>query len=149
MKNRFYWLLVLMLAFGLVLSACSADEEPASPEVTAESVAEPVEEVTEEPENEQPEIVEAEVAEPVEEEMEEVMEEEVAVATEADLDAAFTPFLASKVKYNTTGLDALNGQLAGDPPPFLLDVCQPAELEEKGHIEGAINIPFKRAWSES
>ncbi len=143
MKNRYYWLLVLMLAFGLVLSACGADEEPAAPEVTAESVAEPMEEATEVPEIEEPEIVEEEAAEPVEEEMEEVKEAEVAMATEADLDAAFAPFLASMVKYNTTGLDALNEQLAGDPPPFLLDVRQPEELADKGHIEGAINIPLR------
>jgi len=47
------------------------------------------------------------------------------------------------VKYNTTGLDALNEALAGDPPPFVLDVRQPEELEEKGHIEGAVNVPLR------
>jgi len=143
MNNKLYWLLVLVLAFGLVLSACGGDEEPAAPEVVEEVVAEPVEEeAAEEPEVEEPEVVE-EVAEPAEEEMEEEMQEEVAIATDVDLDAAFAPFLASMVKYNTTGLDALNEQLAGDPPPFLLDVRQPEELEEKGHIEGAVNIPLR------
>jgi rhodanese-related sulfurtransferase len=59
------------------------------------------------------------------------------------LDQAYNDFLASMVKYNTTGLDALNEQLAGDPPPFVLDVRQPEELEEQGHIEGAVNIPLR------
>lgn len=51
--------------------------------------------------------------------------------------------MGSVVKYNTTGLDALNEALAGDPPPFVLDVRQPEEPEEKGHIEGSIHIPRK------
>ena len=33
----------------------------------------------------------------------------------ATLDEAYNTFLAEMVKYNTTGLDALNEQLAGDP----------------------------------
>ncbi len=65
------------------------------------------------------------------------------VGGETTLNEAYNNFLANMVKYNTTGLDALNEQLAGDPPPFLLDVRQPEELEEKGHIEGAVNIPLR------
>jgi rhodanese-related sulfurtransferase len=61
----------------------------------------------------------------------------------AALDQAYNDFLANMVKYNTTGLDALNEALSGDPPPFVLDVRQPEELEEKGHIEGAVNIPLR------
>jgi len=61
----------------------------------------------------------------------------------AALDDAYEAFLASMVKYNTTGLDALNEQLIADPPPFILDVRQPEELVEKGHIEGAVNIPLR------
>jgi rhodanese-related sulfurtransferase len=60
-----------------------------------------------------------------------------------DLDAAFTTFLDGMTAYNTIGLDDLNLALAEDPPPFLLDVREPGELEEKGHIEGAVNIPLR------
>jgi rhodanese-related sulfurtransferase len=45
--------------------------------------------------------------------------------------------------YNTIGLEDLNLALVEDPPPFLLDVREPAELEENGHIEGAVNIPLR------
>ena len=43
-------------------------------------------------------------------------------------------FLADMEKYNTIGLDDLNLALAEDPPPFILDVREPGELEENGHI---------------
>jgi rhodanese-related sulfurtransferase len=33
--------------------------------------------------------------------------------------------------------------LAEDPPPFILDVREVAELEANGHIEGAVNIPLR------
>jgi len=46
-------------------------------------------------------------------------------------------------KYNTIGIEDMNAALAEDPPPFLLDVREVAELEEKGHIEGAVNIPLR------
>ncbi len=61
----------------------------------------------------------------------------------AALDSAYGDLLANMIAYNTTGLDALNEALAGDPPPFVLDVRQPEELDEKGHIEGAVNIPLR------
>jgi rhodanese-related sulfurtransferase len=61
----------------------------------------------------------------------------------AALDTAFGDFLEAMVKYNTTGLVELNESLVGDPPPFILDVRQPGELEENGHIEGAVNIPLR------
>lgn len=63
--------------------------------------------------------------------------------TEADLDTAFNTFLAGMEGYNTLGLEDLNLMLAEDPPPFLLDVRQPGELEENGHIEGTVNIPLR------
>lgn len=62
---------------------------------------------------------------------------------EADLDTAFNNFLAGMEAYDTIGLEELNLQLAEDPPPFLLDVREPGELAEKGHIEGAVNIPLR------
>ncbi len=61
----------------------------------------------------------------------------------ADLDAAFATFLAGMQAYNTIGVDDLALAVAEDPPPFILDVRELAELEEKGHIEGAVNIPLR------
>ena len=45
--------------------------------------------------------------------------------------------------YNTIGLDDFNLMLAEDPPPFVLDVREVSEVEEKGHIEGAVLIPLR------
>jgi len=137
MKLKLYWLFVLILALGLVLSACSSNQaEPTNAEPVEQVATEPVEEpATELPPTEVPPTEAPSTEEPV--------VEEIAPASEAELDAAFGPFLASMVKYNTIGLDGLNEQLAGDSPPFLLDVRQPEELTEKGLIEGAINIPLR------
>jgi rhodanese-related sulfurtransferase len=60
-----------------------------------------------------------------------------------DMNAAFNTFLADMQGYNTIGLDELNLMLAEDPPPFVLDVREVSELEAKGHIEGAVNIPLR------
>jgi len=60
-----------------------------------------------------------------------------------DLDAAFTAFINNMVAYNTIRLAPFNELLFEDPPPFVLDVRQPAELEERGHIEGAVHIPLR------
>ncbi len=110
MRSKLYWLLVLVLAMGMLLSACGGDE--AAEEVEDEPVARTVFEPTEEPE------LEPEPTEPAEEDAaketvakdEEPAEqiepvEEVVLASEEDLDAAFGGMLASMVKYNTTGLD--------------------------------------------
>ena len=69
--------------------------------------------------------------------------EEAAAEAGANLDEAFQVFLEDMEAYNTIGLDELNLMLVEDPPPFLLDVRQPEELEEKGYIEGAVNIPLR------
>ncbi len=64
--------------------------------------------------------------------------------TEFDLDAAFADFLAQMEGYQALGdLAALNEMLISDTPPFLLDVREVSELEEKGHIESAVNIPLR------
>lgn len=60
-----------------------------------------------------------------------------------DMDAAFNTFLADMEGYNTISLEDLNLMLVEDPPPFILDVREVSELEEKGHIEGAVNIPLR------
>jgi rhodanese-related sulfurtransferase len=62
---------------------------------------------------------------------------------EVDLNSAFNTFLEGMEGYNTIGLDDLNLLLVEDPPPFVLDVREPGELEENGHIEGAVNIPLR------
>ncbi len=142
MKNSIKYLLVIMLAFGIILSACGGGNETAvnnttEPEPVVEEpvVEEPVvEEPAEEPAVEEPE--------PTPEPVEEPVVEEPAMATVEDLDAAYAPFLAGMEAYNTIGLEALNEALAADSPPFLLDVRNPGELEENGWIEGAVNIPL-------
>ena len=63
-------------------------------------------------------------------------------ASEVDLDTAFSELLATMEKYNTTNADALLAAMAEDQPPFLIDVRTTEELEEKGHIEGAVHIPL-------
>jgi rhodanese-related sulfurtransferase len=60
-----------------------------------------------------------------------------------DLDTAFATFLADMEGYNTISLDDLNLALIEDPPPFLLDVREPSEIEANGYIEGAVNIPLR------
>jgi rhodanese-related sulfurtransferase len=44
--------------------------------------------------------------------------------------------------YNTIKADGLMEQMVTDEPPFLLDVRTTAEVEEQGHIEGAVHIPL-------
>jgi rhodanese-related sulfurtransferase len=65
------------------------------------------------------------------------------MAAAPNLDDAYTVFIGRMVAYNTLSLDNFNEQLAQDPPPFVLDVRQPNELEDKGHIEGAVHIPLR------
>lgn len=141
MKTRILFL--MMLIFGLVLVACGgAAEEPAAAPVAEApvEVEETEEEVVEEVEEEAPaeEVMEEEAVE--EEAMEEeVMEEEMG---EADLNGAFEVFLADMEAYNTIGVEPLNTMLIENPDTFVLDVREVSELEEKGWIEGAVNIPL-------
>lgn len=136
MKTYKYWVLFLIL--GLLLVACggnaTTDEPVAEPDNTAveEVVDEPADAPVEEP-------VEAVAEEPVEEVAEEPMEEPMA---EADLDGAFTTFLTGMERYNTMSVDALSEMMV-EAPPFILDVREPSELQEKGWIEGAVNIPLR------
>jgi rhodanese-related sulfurtransferase len=58
----------------------------------------------------------------------------------AGLEAAYSSMLANMVKYNTVKADGLLVEMAEDAPPFLLDVRTTGELEENGHIEGAVHI---------
>ncbi len=63
-------------------------------------------------------------------------------AHSAGLDAAYSAMLGSMVGYNTARADGLLVEMAEDEPPFLLDVRTTPELEENGHIEGAVHIPL-------
>jgi len=118
MKKRLLWLLPLTLALGLMLGACGAAQ------VTEAVIEEPVV-----------------VAEPVEAE-EPIIISEPVVATAMDLDQAYAPFLAEMQGYNTIKMEALAEELLEEPPPFLLDLRTVAELEENGHIPGAVHIPL-------
>jgi len=129
MRNRIYWLVAILLILSMALVACGADEEPEAPvETASEEQAVDSQEADADAGDGGEEDVEAPAEEPTKVAEEEVVEEPPAFS-EADLGAAYNSFLGSMVKYNTTGLDALNEALAGDPPPFLLDVRQPEELE--------------------
>ena len=140
MRSRILFLMLLI--FGLILVACGgAAEEPAAAPVeeAPAEVEEAEEEVVEEVEEEAP--AEEAMEEEAEEEMaEEPMEEEMA---EADLDGAFSVFLADMEAYNTIGVEPLNTMLIENPDTFVLDVREVSELEEKGWIEGAVNIPLR------
>ena len=113
MSKRFQLFLALLLVLSLTLGACSS---PAP--------AEPVTEATEA-------VVEEAVAE--------VPAEQEAV----DLNSMFSSMLDTMKGYNAVKADDLLAEMAEDNPPFLLDVREVSELEEKGHIEGAINIPLR------
>lgn len=121
------YILLIGLVFALLLSACT-------PAPAEEAVEEPVEEPVEEVVEEEEPVAEEEVVE------EEPMEEEV--MEEVDLTSNMTDFLAGMESYNTTNPAAVNEMLIeGDV--FLIDVRETSELEEKGYIEGAINLPLR------
>ncbi|WP_420643330.1 rhodanese-like domain-containing protein [Candidatus Leptofilum sp.] len=134
MKTYKYF--VFLLIFGLLLVACGGDT------ATEETVVEPdipAVEVVEEAE-----VAEEPVEEVVEETVEEVVEAAIEPITAEELDAAYGTFVASLKGYNALkDYSLLNEQLVSDSPPFILDVRNPEELEELGHIEGAVNIPLK------
>jgi len=59
-----------------------------------------------------------------------------------DLASAYTTMLDTMEAYNTIDADGLFEQMVVDQPPFILDVRTTAEVEDNGHIEGAVNIPL-------
>jgi rhodanese-related sulfurtransferase len=56
--------------------------------------------------------------------------------------ANYQVMLETMEGYNTIQADGLMEQIVIDEPPFLLDVRTSAEVEEQGHIEGAVHIPL-------
>ena len=61
----------------------------------------------------------------------------------AFLDENYSAMLANMQGYNTIKADGLMEEMVGDNPPFLLDVRTTGEVEEKGHITGAVHMPLE------
>ncbi len=124
MSRKFYLPLIVIVMFSMLLGACAP---AAAPTVEQPVVAEPTTAV--------------------------VVEEPTAVPTEApvvveapDFQAIFADIIARNGKdkaYGTVAADALNTELIEKSDLFVIDVREPKELEETGHIPGAINIPVK------
>ncbi len=110
--KKLYLPLALLLAFSMLLAACS----PQTPAVEAPVVEEPV------------------VEEPV---VEEPMED--APDLDSAFGYLLANLIGG---YNNLKTDALLVEMTEDTPPFLLDVRTTTELEESGHIEGATHIPL-------
>ena len=125
MKRRY--LLNLFVLLGMLLTACGG----AATEAPTAVIVEPTEVVAIEP-TAVP-VVEEPTAEPV-------VEDEF---TREELDASFNEFLAGMQGYNAVGLEAFNEMLAEEPAPFILDVRENSELEEKGWIPDAVHIPLR------
>ncbi len=119
-KNRVLTLLfTFVMVFSIVLSACSP--APAEEAPVAEAPAE--EAPAEEAPAEEPAVIDP---------------------ADADLDGGYGKLIDTMEGYNALkDIPAIAAMLAEDNPPFLLDVRSPEELEEKGHIEGAVNIPLR------
>lgn len=64
------------------------------------------------------------------------------IAEGFDLAGAYTAMLENMEGYNTIKADGLFEAMVVDTPPFILDVRTTAEVEEQGHIEGAVHIPL-------
>ncbi|PKO08507.1 MAG: hypothetical protein CVU40_15115 [Chloroflexi bacterium HGW-Chloroflexi-2] len=73
-------------------------------------------------------------------------EELPVVGAAPDFQAIFAGIIANNGQdkgYGTMAPDALNTELIENPDLFVIDVREPSELEENGHIPGAVNIPVK------
>ena len=73
-------------------------------------------------------------------------EELPVVGSAPDFKSIFASIIANNGKdkaYGTMSPDALNSELIENPDLFVIDVREPSELEENGHIPGAVNIPVK------
>ena len=125
MKRKIYYVFSALIVLSMLLGACAT----ATPAPTEE----PAVEVTEAP---------VEPTTPPEPTPEPTEPPPPPMATDEQLDAAYQTMLDTMVKYNTIKADALLEALATDQPPFLLDVRTAGEVEENGHIEGAINVPL-------
>jgi rhodanese-related sulfurtransferase len=121
MKSKMNLWFTLLLAFSVLLGACSTPSAPTTapqPTATTAPVVQPT----------QPPAPTAVVPQP---------------ATDVELDAAFTKFQTGMVKYNALRLEPFAEMLTADPKPFLLDVRETAEVEKSGHIAGTVLIPIR------
>ena len=123
MKKNLYWLLSLIIALSMILSACGPQATEA-----VEVVVEPTE---------------AEVVEPTAE----PVAEPTAEPTPEPLDyvALFTAAMADinpDKGYLNVKPATLAEELAGTAP-FVLDVREASEIEAAGYIEGAVHIPVR------
>ena len=123
MKKNLYWLLSLIIALSMILSACGPQATEA-----VEVVVEPTE---------------AEVVEPTAE----PVAEPTAEPTPEPLDyvALFTAAMADinpDKGYLNVKPATLAEELAGTAP-FVLDVREVSEIEAAGYIEGAVHIPVR------
>ena len=130
MKKAFYLLVSLLVLFSVLLSACGGEsptptEAPAVVEATEAPTEVPEPEPTEVPESEEPEVVEPETLDPT------------------FLDENYSTMLAEMQGYNTIDAEGLMEELVSDTPPFLLDVRTTEEVEENGHITGAVHMPLE------
>ncbi|MBT3315664.1 MAG: hypothetical protein HN390_13730 [Anaerolineae bacterium] len=119
-KNRIFTLLfTFVMVFSIVLSACSPAPVEEAPVAEAPAEEAPAEEAP----AEEPAVIDP---------------------ADADLDGGYGKLIETMEGYNALkDIPAIAAMLAEDNPPFLLDVRSPEELEEKGHIEGAVNIPLR------
>jgi rhodanese-related sulfurtransferase len=130
-RNKLFTTLLALFAAMFLLGACG----PA----TVDEVVAPTEEPAEEAEP---------TAEPTEAEPTEAPEPTPAELSEETLDAMTADFLGGMEAYNTIRATGLNEALVeGDI--FLIDVREPAEIEENGYIEGAINIPIRDLFADT
>lgn len=122
MSRKLYLPMILVVMFSMLLGACAPT---ASLEVEQPVVVEPTAVV---------------VAEPT------AIPTEALVVEAPDFQALFTEIIGNTGKeksYSTMPADALNTELIENPDLFVIDVREPSELEENGHIPGAVNIPVK------
>lgn len=120
MRRRLFLFTTIVILAGMVLTACGGQSAPAAePTQPEEAVVEPTE-----------------LPEPTE------TEEESVPAGSDQLDPVFSGMLENMTAYNTIFADGLLTEMVEDNPPFILDVRTAAEVEEQGHIEGAVHIPL-------
>lgn len=115
MTKKLHLLAVLMLVFSILLGACGAPAVATEAPVVAPPTAVPPTPV---PPTEEPKL---------------------------DLMALFTEFWATVPAdkgYGAISAAKLNEKLV-EKPVFLVDVREPAELEDKGYIAGAVNLPVR------
>ncbi len=123
MSKKIYLPVMLLVLFAMALGACA----PAAPATVEAPVVEEAPAATAVPTDapvvEEPVVVEA-----------------------PDFQAVFADVIANNGKekaYGTMNAEALNTEMIENSDLYVIDVREPSELEEVGHIPGAVNIPVK------